>query len=180
MTPQGREVNKQMKLEDFSKSESERNSLRTAPDGDLCFKRRAPRTISDVYRKGGTRYEKQDYQDNAVDGSVARSKRGFGPGRYFAGPALLSPDESRTVSPTLEVKPINANSAEFRQECPEPILQILNSKAQFPPRRTGRGRNTCSPSSQCAFSPTQMPVCRRRMDALEWRAERTNPWRGVG
>jgi hypothetical protein len=51
MTPQGREVNKQMKLEDFSKSEPEGNSLRTAPDGDLCFKRRAPRTLSDVYPK---------------------------------------------------------------------------------------------------------------------------------
>jgi hypothetical protein len=51
----------------------------------------------------------------------------------------IKTDESRTVSPALEVKPINANSAEFRQECPEPVLQILNSKAQFPQEEPAEG-----------------------------------------
>jgi len=78
------------------------------------------------------------------------------------------------------VKPINVNSAEFRQECPEPVLQILNRKAQFPQEEPAEGAILAHHPLSAPFRPTQMPVFRRRMDALEWRAERTNPWRGAG
>jgi len=58
--------------------------------------------MSDVYRKRRKQHEKQDYQDSAVDGDVARDWLGFGAGRYFACASLLSQAMSTEVMLVLE------------------------------------------------------------------------------
>ncbi len=53
--------------------------------------------MSDVYAQGENKHEKQDYQDSAVDGDLARNWLGFGAGRYYTCASLLSQAMSTEV-----------------------------------------------------------------------------------